>query len=161
MKKLRTSADRNLLVRRSLREGSQTETRNPQPDKKGQAILALVFVIGGIVVLIGLTIAFLAISFVNSSYGYRAAQRAEAVASSGANDALIQLARNASSSSSGYTLTVGSDSATVTITQNTPASGETKIVSVSTVALSTKTVTAVVAENSNTGQITVVSWAAN
>ncbi len=125
--------------------------------RKGQAILSLIFLIGGIVVLIGLTLAFLATSFVNSVYGYRAAQRAGAVAASGAYDALMQLARNQSFSSPGYALTVGSDSATVAVTQNS-AAGTATIVSAATVSLSTKTVRAVVAENTSTGQTFVVSW---
>lgn len=126
--------------------------------ERGQAILSLILLIGGIIVLIGLALAFLATSFVNSAYGYRAAQRAEAVASSGVFDALMQLARNQSFSSTGYTLTVSSDTASVTVTQNSPATGQATVVSSSTVSLSTKTIRAIVSENTSTGQVFVVSW---
>ncbi|MDP2598662.1 MAG: hypothetical protein Q8P49_02440 [Candidatus Liptonbacteria bacterium] len=126
--------------------------------RRGQAVLSLVLLIGGIVVAVGVTLAFLATSFINSAYGYRAAQRAAAVASSGAYDALQRLSRNSAFSSSGYTLTVGSDSATVTVTQDSPATDQVTITSTATVSLAQKTVRVIVSIDPNTSQTTVVSW---
>ncbi|MBI3589452.1 MAG: hypothetical protein HY093_03540 [Candidatus Liptonbacteria bacterium] len=61
---------------------------------RGQAALALIFLIGGTVVLLAATLAFLIFNFINSTYGYQAVNRALGVAMAGANDALIKLVRN-------------------------------------------------------------------
>ena len=60
----------------------------------GQAALALVFLIGGAVVLVGITLAFLVYNFVNSTSGFQAANRALGVALAGANDALVKLSND-------------------------------------------------------------------
>src|SRR5580658_10262785 len=88
---------------------------------KGQSFLALVLLIGGIVAVIGVTIAFFSSSFVDSSYGYQASASAETAATSGAEDALLQLDRNAAFASGGYSLVVGSTTATVSVAQGTPS----------------------------------------
>ena len=62
--------------------------------QNGQAALSLVFLISILITLMGVTLAFLVISFMNSSYGFQAAQRALAIASVGAQDALIRLDRD-------------------------------------------------------------------
>jgi len=63
-------------------------------NRVGQAALSLVLLVGGAVVMIGLTLIFLVFSFINASFGFRAANQALGVAISGANDALLQLARD-------------------------------------------------------------------
>jgi len=126
--------------------------------RRGQAFLALIFFIGGIVLLIGITIAFLANSFIDSGYGYKAALQAEAVATSGANDAMLQLQRNSGFSSGGYNMTVGSSTATVTVTQNSPSSGFITILSTATVSNRTRNVNVVLSLNATTSQTSVVSW---
>lgn len=63
-------------------------------DKKGQAALSLVLLVGGTVVLIAATLFFLVISFLNATFGFQAANQAWGLAISGANDALLQLVRN-------------------------------------------------------------------
>jgi hypothetical protein len=124
----------------------------------GQAALATVFIIGSIVVLTGVTIAFFAESFVNSAYGFQAAERAQAVAYAGALDALMRLDRNKDfSSPGGYSVSVGSNSANVTVTQDVPNSKVT-IVSSATVNFRQRTVVVVASVNSTTSQVFVVSW---
>jgi hypothetical protein len=126
--------------------------------RTGQAALATVFIIGSIVVLMGVTIAFFAESFVNSAYGFQAAERAQAVAYAGALDALMQLDRNKDfSSPGGYSVNVGSNSATVTVTQDVSNSKVT-ITSSATVNFRQRKVVVVASVNSTTGQIFVVSW---
>ena len=49
--------------------------------RRGQATLSLVFLVGGIVILIGVTLSVLVISLINSGYGFQAANRALARAS--------------------------------------------------------------------------------
>ena len=126
---------------------------------RGQTFLALVFLIGGIVLLIGFTLAFLANSFIDTGYGYQASVQAEAVAISGVEDALLQLDRVSSSSLPGsYTIPVGSNTATVTVTQNVPSAGLITLLSAATVSSHTRKVNVVAAINAATNQVSVVSW---
>ncbi len=133
---------------------------NPRASRGGQAALSMVLLIGGIMVLIGFSLVFLSTSFINSAYGNRAAQQAQNVATSGAYDAMIQLARNKDFSSGGYSVAVGSSTATVVVTQDSPATGEVAIVSTATISLYKKTIRVVVSRNASTSQIVVVSWGA-
>jgi hypothetical protein len=125
---------------------------------KGQSLVALVILVGTVAVLIGTTLAFLASSFVDSSYGYSALVQADAAATAGAQDALLQLDRNvAFSSVGGYTVPVGSSTATVTVTPSSTA-GCATIVSVATVSHRTRKISAVVSVSTTTDQAYIVSW---
>lgn len=126
--------------------------------KRAQAFLSLVFVIGGIVAVIGVLLAFLANTFIDTGYGYQASATAEAVATSGAEDALLQLDRNASFSSSGYSLAVGSSTATVVVTNNAAATGAVTVLSTASVSNRTRKVQVVLSETTSTGQLTITSW---
>ena len=127
--------------------------------RKGQTALSLVFLIGGIAILVGVTLAFLTTSFLNVSSGFESGQRASAVANAGAEDGMLQLIRNKSFSDvSGYPVPVGSNSATVTVTQNSPVAGQATIVSNAVVSLYRRQVKAVVSIDSTTGQVNVISW---
>ena len=126
--------------------------------KKGQAYLALIFLIGGTVALIAVTLTFLTGTFVDTGYGYRASVQAEAVAGAGAEDALLRLNRDASFTSTGYSLAVGSSTATVVVSSTTPTAGYPTILSTATVNSRVKKINVVVSIGSNTGQISVVSW---
>ena len=121
----------------------------------------LIFFIGGILAVAGVLIALLALSYVNTGYGAAAAFNAEAAATAGAEDGLLQLNRNAAfSSPSGYSVSAStSTSATVTVTQNTPAAGLVTILSAATVSAHTKKISVVLSENAVTGQINIISWA--
>lgn len=138
-----------------------TEMVNRLFSNNGQAFLALTLFIGGIVAVVGVLIAFLALSYVDTGYGTVAALNAEAAATSGAEDGLLQLDRDtAFSNTSGYSVSTGtSTTATVTVTQNTPSSGLATILSVATVSGHTKKISVIAAENPVTGQISIVSWA--
>jgi uncharacterized protein (UPF0333 family) len=124
---------------------------------KGQAFLALVFLIGAIVAIVGVLIAFFANSSIDTGYGLSAAAAAEAVASSGAQDAMLQLDRNASFASSGYTIPVGSSTASVMVDQNTPSTGYVTIISAATVSSHTKKIQVILYVNPSTTQMTTVS----
>jgi hypothetical protein len=127
--------------------------------KGGQAFLVLVILIGGIISFIGILLAFVANSFVDTGYGQSDSVAAEAAAASGAQDGLLQVDRNPSfSNTSGYTVTTGSSTAKVTVTQSSPSAGFITILSVSTVLGHTKKVDVVLGENTSTTQLNVVSW---
>lgn len=133
--------------------------KNNRSNRSAQTFLALVFLIGGIITLAGITLAFLATSFVDSGYGLNASVSAEAVAASGAQDAMLQLQRNPGfSNTGGYSLAVGSTTATVTVNQNTPSTGFITILSKATVMGHVKKVNVVLSENASTTQLTMISW---
>lgn len=126
---------------------------------KGQAFLALVFLIGTIVVLIGVTLAFLANSFVDTGYGYQDLIQAQSLATSGAEDALLQLDRSGTSWNPGtYTLFVGSSTASVTVTQNSPSTNYYTIISAATVSNHVGKVDVVAYVASSTSQVSIISW---
>lgn len=117
--------------------------------------MALVFFIGAIVAVVGILIAFFANSFVDTGYGLSASANAEAAASSGAQDAVLQLNRNPSAPS--YSLPVGSTTVAITITASSTA-GYTTILSVASVSNHVKKVQVVLFENASTSQTNIVSW---
>jgi uncharacterized protein (UPF0333 family) len=127
--------------------------------RRAQATLALVFLIGGIIVVIGVSLAFVVASFIASGYGFRLSNQALAIASGGINDAVIKLVRNKDySAASPYSVPIGAYAASVTVTQNSPVSGQVTIVSAATVGSYTRKVKAVVAVDSSSGQVQLVSW---
>ena len=121
--------------------------------------MSLVFIIGGIVVIIGMTLAFLATSFINAAYGFREAQRAEAVAASGAYDAILRLTRNKDLSGV-YALPIDGLSASVTVSPDVPSAGFVTIVSNSSVSGRFRSVESVVSRDAVSGQISLISWRA-
>jgi hypothetical protein len=126
---------------------------------KGQAFLALIFLMGTIAVLIALTLAFSANSFIDSGYGYQAGTEARAAATSGEEDALLQLDRNGASWNPGtYTVAIGSSTATVAVTQNSPSSGYYTIVSSATVSNHEGKINVVAYVVASTSQVSVISW---
>jgi len=131
--------------------------------RKGQTFLAVVLFIGGIVMVAGLLIAFFAASSLDAGYGVAAAFSAESTATAGAEDALLQLDRNpqfptGSSMSVPYTFTSGSSTASVNVTQGSPASSEATILSAATVSGHTKKIQVIVSLNASTTAVTIVSW---
>ena len=137
----------------------QLPITNYQLPRNGQAIFSFVFLVGTIVVAIGVTLAFLAFSFINISFGFRAGERASAAAAGGANDGVMQLVRNKSFSNvSGYSVPGDAAAATVSVSQNTPVSGEATIISTATVSGYERRIKAVVAVDPTTGQVTLINW---
>lgn len=127
--------------------------------RKGQAALSFVFFIGIITLSIGITVSVMASSFLNSGYGFQAANRAMAVATAGAEDALILLARNKDFSSvAPYSVPVGNDTASVTVNQDSPLAGQAKIISSAIVSFRQRKIQVIASINSTTGEISIISW---
>jgi hypothetical protein len=135
----------------------QPATCNLQP-QKGQAALSVVLMVGGIVLLIGVGIALVVISFLNTGYGFQAGSRALAAASAGARDALLQLNRDKDFSSASYAVPIGSYSATVSVTQNSPTLGKATILSTATVSRYERRIQAILSVDAATGQVDLISW---
>ncbi len=127
---------------------------------KGQSYLILVLLIGGIVVFVAITLVFLVNSFLSGSTSFRFANRAEAVAKSGIDDALLRLARDYANAPSSYSLVVGSDVATVSVTKDTPVANEITVSSTASVTSGfngRRTLQAIVLKDATTGQVTILS----
>ena len=121
------------------------------------------FVIGGIILLVGTTLAFLAITFLNSSFGYQAANRAVGVANGGVYDAILLLMRNKGFSDTGYcvpatTIPCPAGYATVVVTQDSPSTGKVTVTSEATVSRYRRKVQAILSVSSSTGAVEFLSW---
>ena len=131
--------------------------------RRGQAALSLVFLIGGIALLVSVTIAVIAIGFLNSTFAFQSANRAYANATSGAQDALLKLARNdAFSDLVGYEVPYVdggslSNCAFVTVNQ-VDLSKQVEIISTATVFASTRKIKVIAAIDQNNGEVSVSSW---
>lgn len=96
--------------------------------KRGQITLPFVLLIGGIIVEIAIAGSFVTYFLSSSGYGERLGNRANAAAQSGAWDAMVKISQNKefSSASCGlpysYSVTVGSDSAVVSVCRTTNSS---------------------------------------
>lgn len=133
--------------------------RNARSSTAGQAVLSLVLLVGGIVVFVSVTLAFIALSFINATTGFEKANRALAAASGGVADALVQIVRNKDFVSlSPYVVPLGIYSAGVTVTPGVPVAGQATIVSGASVGFYTRRVRAVVSVVSSTGEVQLFSW---
>ena len=126
--------------------------------KKAQATLSLTILVGGTAILVGLTLAFLTLSFINITAGIQASSRALTVASAGAQDALLQLIRNKDFSSGGYQVSIGNDTAMVSVNNTVSVNQLAEIVSAATVFKSQRKIKVVASVDSQNGKVSVVSW---
>lgn len=130
--------------------------------RSGQTALALVFVIGGIIILFGTTLAFLTLSFLNSTYGFQASNRAASLARGGIDDATLQLLRNKDFSSAGYCVPDASlpcpvGFAQVVVTQDNPVEGQVTVTSEAAVLLYRRRLEAIFSVNATTSLVRMIS----
>lgn len=112
-------------------------------------------------IIIGATLTFVVVSFLNSTYGFRDANQALALAESGVQDAMLQLARNKDFANAGYCVPntgCGTGTATVVVTQNAPASGQVTIISSASTNNRQKKVRAIISIATSTGEVDLLSW---
>ena len=126
--------------------------------QRGQAALVTSFLIGVTVLFAGITMSFLATSFLEATYGFEAASRASVAAGSGIQDALLQLARNKDFNPGTYSIPLGSATTTVTITRDSPVAGKITILSTSTINRYEQRLRAIVSISTSTGQVDLISW---
>jgi hypothetical protein len=124
--------------------------------RRGQAALAMTTLVGGFCIFVAVALAFLVFSFLNSSYGYQAAERAFAAASGGTSDALLRLQRNKDLDET-YSLAVGDYNVSVTVTKDVPDNGETTIDSQAVVSGYKRKIRTVVNVNAETGEVSLRS----
>ena len=140
-----------------------------EKSKRGQTMLSLIFLVGGVIITIGITLSILAISFLTSIAGYRSSAIAEAAAISGANDGILQVVRNSGfstaslsgsngSPSGSYGLPFSSVSDFVTITQGIPLANEATIISLAQIGSTERKIQVVVSIDPTTKKVDVVSY---
>ena len=127
------------------------------PRRRGQTLLTLVLLIGGILVTVAAVLIVLVIALTSAGYGFRAGQSAMALAMGGIEDAMVQLVRNGQFASAGYVVTTSAGSATVTVTQNSPSAGYITVLSIASVSNVTRKLNALFAENASTTQVNLIS----
>jgi hypothetical protein len=123
----------------------------------------LIFVIGGVIVLFAVTLALLALSFLNSTYGFQAANRAAALADGGVHDVMLQLQRDKDFESAGYclpysaTLPCPSGQVQIVVTQGTPIVGNVTATADVTVLRYRRRVQAVFSVNASSGLVQLIN----
>ncbi len=127
-------------------------------DRSGQAALITTFIVGATVIFAGITMSFLATSFLQATYGFESATLANAAAMAGIQDALLQLTRNKDFSPGVYSIPLGTATTTVTVTRGSPTSDKITILATSTVRRYEQRVRAIVSVVTSTGQIDLLSW---
>lgn len=125
--------------------------------------LPTLLVMSSVIVEIAIAVALAAYLLSNSSASARYGAEALAAANSGAQDAAIRIARDKSYSSSGYTISVGSSTATIVVQTNTgkdgaAASGKSRILATGTTRLFSKKLEIVYSINDTTGEMTLESY---
>ena len=98
-------------------------THNSLLNTKAAATLPVILLVGGLIVEIGITGAFIAYFLNQSGFGIKLSEEALAAARAGIQDATIRIVRdkNFNPSPNPYTLTIGNRSAQVTICKDTCA----------------------------------------
>lgn len=129
---------------------------------RGQTMLSLTLLIGGLIILFGTSLAVIVISFLNSTYGFRAANAALALARGGLSDAQLRLERDSTISDAGYCVPAiatpcPSGYALVAITQNSPAAGQVTVTSDATVSNRRRKVQGIFQLATSTGLVVPVS----
>lgn len=121
---------------------------------RGQAALSLVILVGGIIIAIGVGLAFIVGSSISASAAYQAGVRAEHVAVAGVSDAMLRLVRDRGFADvSGYTMPIDTYQATVTVQQNVPSAGKATITSLARVSGYKRTLQVIVSIDQITGEI--------
>jgi hypothetical protein len=136
--------------------------------QNGQGALSLTILVGGTVILMGITLAFLVGSFAISSGSFRAANRALAIASGGTQDAVLQLIRDRNFFAGEYCVpddgsgcpagSLPDGVAKVNMAQDTPLLGQITITGTASSFGSQRKVEVIVSIDQITGRVGVISW---
>lgn len=125
----------------------------------GAAALPVVLVIGSVVLELTVVSSFVAYTLSQSGFGERASTEALFVARSGAMDGIRKVVRNKDfSDADSYSLTVGNKTASVTVTKDSPTTGQTRVVSTGTAWLRQKKIQADLTVNAATGEVNLISF---
>jgi len=128
--------------------------------QSGFASLPVILLIGGMLVELGITGAFIAYFLSQSGLGVRLSQDALSAAQAGVQDALIRIVRdkNFNPSSNPYAISVGNSSAQITVCKDTCAgSNKFQIDSLGTAFNKKRKIRAIIGVNNLTGEVKLES----
>jgi len=129
--------------------------------RNGFASLPVILLIGGMLVEIGIAGAFVAYFLSQSGFGVKSSQDAFAAAQAGIQDAMIKIVRdkNFNTYPNSYTISVGSNSAQVSVCKDTCAAGVNKsqVDSTGSASIKRRKIRAIIGVNSLTGEIKLES----
>ncbi|RMD67145.1 hypothetical protein D6833_00570 [Candidatus Parcubacteria bacterium] len=123
--------------------------------RKGQGALAFTFLVGGIALVVAVTLAFLAASFATTSFGFQAANRAFSAAQSGAEDGILHLVRDSQFSHSGYTVTI--DGVDVQVVVENDGNGHATSTATATVGFYKRKVVITAAVDRDSGTVSIIT----
>lgn len=125
--------------------------------KGGQATLSMVLLIGGVAILIGITLAVVAAAFINSGQGFRAANQALAAANGALSDVHLRIIRGEETTAS-YRITIDSVPVDVSMTVGSPVQNQITAIASSTVRGYRRRVQAIYSFSSSTREVDMLSW---
>ncbi len=120
--------------------------------------VGMVLLIGSVIAIVSLLLLFLSGALVSTGYGIKSSTAAQAAATAGAEDAMLQLERGAIASfPASYAISVNGTTATVLVGNDAPTAGFVTVTSTATVANHQSIVQVVMVENTSS-PMSVVSW---
>ena len=128
--------------------------------QRAAVTLSMTILIGGLVVELGIALAFISYYLAQGGFGLKSSEEAMAAARSGAQDAIMRIVRdiNFNPSPNPYTLTIGIGSAQITVCKDTCAgTGKFQIDSLGSVLNKRRQLRAIVSVNSQTGEVRLES----
>jgi len=127
---------------------------------KGAVTLSMVLLVGGLIMELGIALAFVSYYLAQGGLGLRLSEEAMTAAKSGVQDAVMQIIRDShfNPSPNPYSLAVGSASVEITICKDTCAgTGNFQIDSVGSILTKRRKIEAVVSVDSQTGEVKLLS----
>jgi uncharacterized protein (UPF0333 family) len=134
-------------------------------NSKGQATLAFMLLVGGIIMEIAIGGSFVTYFLSSSGLGERLSARALSAAEAGIRDAQMKIARNKDfvlGLSSSYSLTVGSDSASIVVSKDSVTDAENYIYTISSIGIAgsrQRKLVSTISVNKTTGVVQFLSLA--
>ncbi|TRZ64709.1 MAG: hypothetical protein D4Q79_00965 [Spirochaetia bacterium] len=124
-------------------------------NQKAAVTLSMTLLVGGLIVELGIALAFISYYLAQGGFGLKLSEEAMAAARSGAQDAIMRIVRDANfnPSPNPYTLAIGNSSAQITICKDTCAgTGKTQIDSLGSVLNKRRQIRVIVSIDSQTGK---------
>lgn len=128
--------------------------------QKAAVTLSMTLLVGGLVVELGIALAFISYYLLQGGIGLKFSEEALAAARSGIQDATMQIIRdsNFNPSPNPYSITIGSASAQITVCKDTCAgTGKFQIDSVGSVINKNRQIRAIIVVDSQTGKVELES----
>ncbi len=133
--------------------------RNKKIKNKGLAFLPTILIIGIIITELGIALSFVVYLSNFSAYSFRLSQEAFFAARTGVNDAILRVSRDKTFplGFSDYNMSLGRAEISITIEKNTPAVNQDRITSIGSVLNRQRRIRAIIAIDSETDKVSLIS----